>query len=164
MSWLLRLYPTTWQQRYRHEMEAHLADEPRTLRRDLDLLAGAVDAHLNPDFTPEPTLDHGDSDMTSFFRCCSSDMTITDGFKSAATIIGVTFVLTAIGVALDKTLGNHIAIQALMLSSWMIAMAIASPFSYLKPYSKTAQYVMVSAAIPASYFFFLATLYVGSVF
>ena len=162
MSWLLRLYPTGWQRRYRSEMEAYLADEPRTLRRDLDLIAGAVDAHLNPDVTPEPDMYNGDTKMSSFSHCSTSDISLTDGCKSAATILGVTFALTTLGVTLDKTLGDHVAIQALILSSWMIAMVVAAPFTYLKPYSKTAQYVMIGAAVPGFYIFFLVTLLIGS--
>ena len=128
MSWLLQLYPKPWQQRYRSEIKAYLADEPRTLRRDLDLIAGALDARLNPDFTPEPALNKGDTTMTSFFHCASRDITRTDGFKSATSILGVTFVLTAIGVTLEKTLGDHVAIQAPIFAPRSITQR--SPFQY----------------------------------
>jgi hypothetical protein len=48
MKWLLGVYPRAWQRRYRKEVEAHLLSEPRNLRTALDLIAGAIDAWLNP--------------------------------------------------------------------------------------------------------------------
>ncbi|HEY3334900.1 MAG TPA: hypothetical protein VGK16_06630 [Candidatus Limnocylindrales bacterium] len=48
----LRLYPGRWQRRYAHELDALLGDEPPGLRARLDLVAGAVDAHLHPWWVP----------------------------------------------------------------------------------------------------------------
>ncbi|MDA8206552.1 MAG: hypothetical protein M0Z36_10815 [Thermaerobacter sp.] len=47
MRWLLGLYPTAWRARYEEEMAALLADYPVTIGTVLDLLLGALDAHLN---------------------------------------------------------------------------------------------------------------------
>ena len=52
MEPLLRLYPTRWQRRYVTEMEALLADEPPGVRARLDLVRGALDAHLHPWWVP----------------------------------------------------------------------------------------------------------------
>ena len=49
---LLRLYPTRWQRRYAIEMDALLADDPPGPRARLDLVAGALDAHLHPWWVP----------------------------------------------------------------------------------------------------------------
>lgn len=45
---LLRLYPSAWRRRYGGEMEALLADRPPSLVDRLDLVRGALDAHLHP--------------------------------------------------------------------------------------------------------------------
>ena len=45
---LLALYPRAWRKRYGAELAAFLADDPPTFRDRLDLLRGAVDAHLHP--------------------------------------------------------------------------------------------------------------------
>jgi hypothetical protein len=48
MTRLLRLYPAAWRQRYEAEMLDLLAQRPRTGRDLVDLVRGAVDAHLHP--------------------------------------------------------------------------------------------------------------------
>jgi hypothetical protein len=52
MEPLLRLYPARWQRRYATEMDALLADDPPGLRARLDLVRGALDAHLHPWWVP----------------------------------------------------------------------------------------------------------------
>ena len=49
MRWLLRLYPRGWRRRYGAELRTVLEAEPPTLRGVLDVLLGALDAHLHPD-------------------------------------------------------------------------------------------------------------------
>lgn len=48
MSRLIRLYPKAWRDRYGDEMGDLLAARPATTRDRIDLLRGAVDAHLHP--------------------------------------------------------------------------------------------------------------------
>lgn len=48
MSGLLRLYPRPWRDRYGEEFEALLADRPPTLGHRVDIVRGALDAHLHP--------------------------------------------------------------------------------------------------------------------
>lgn len=50
---LLALYPSGWRARYEPEVAWILAQEPLTLRGRLDLVRGAIDAHLHPD-EPSP--------------------------------------------------------------------------------------------------------------
>ena len=48
MTWLLRLYPRAWQRRYGAEFEELVASQPGSLQLAVDLLGGAVDAHVKP--------------------------------------------------------------------------------------------------------------------
>lgn len=48
MSRLIALYPAAWRARYEEEFEDVIALRPRTTRERLDILRGAVDAHLHP--------------------------------------------------------------------------------------------------------------------
>ena len=48
MSGLLRLYPRPWRDRYGEEFEELLAQRPPSVRHRLDIVRGALDAHLNP--------------------------------------------------------------------------------------------------------------------
>lgn len=51
MKLLLRLYPSAWRQRYEDEFLAVLEETPTTWRDYSDILWGAVDAHLHPEWT-----------------------------------------------------------------------------------------------------------------
>jgi hypothetical protein len=46
---LIALYPSAWQRRYGDELAAHLEASGLGLRDRLDLVRGALDAHLHPD-------------------------------------------------------------------------------------------------------------------
>lgn len=116
MSWLLKLYPPAWQRRYRRELEVHLRSEPARLRTAVDLTAGAIDAWRNPDSIPAPTI-APETNMITASRCGSADISITDAGHSAAWTIGVTLFLTVLATALNKTVGPHIAIDALLHSA-----------------------------------------------
>ncbi len=48
MRWLLRLYPAAWRERYEEEFCALLDECPSNLSVIVDLLLGALDAHLSP--------------------------------------------------------------------------------------------------------------------
>lgn len=52
MSRLLRLYPVAWRDRYGEEMADLLAEHPPTAREMLDLVRGALDAHLHRSMVP----------------------------------------------------------------------------------------------------------------
>ena len=47
MSWLLRLYPAQWRERYGEEFGAVLASQRASPALVLDVLGGAIDAHLH---------------------------------------------------------------------------------------------------------------------
>lgn len=53
---LLSLYPEAWRERYGEEMSALLDDAPPSLTASLDLLCGALTAHLRPLVTPAPSV------------------------------------------------------------------------------------------------------------
>lgn len=48
MTYLLRLYPQAWRERYGDELFALLEEHPATLTDHLDLIRGALDARLHP--------------------------------------------------------------------------------------------------------------------
>jgi hypothetical protein len=51
VRWLVRLYPRDWRRRYGREMEAQLRLWRPGPREAFDLLAGAVDAHVHPQWS-----------------------------------------------------------------------------------------------------------------
>ena len=58
MRWLVRLYPQRWRNRYGQELEAMLEQSRPSLRIVVDLVAGALDAHLHSQLTSEGVVMH----------------------------------------------------------------------------------------------------------
>ena len=54
MSRLVALYPRAWRARYEGEFLALLAERRQGPRDSFDIVRGAVDAHLHPDWPPAP--------------------------------------------------------------------------------------------------------------
>ena len=48
MTWLIRLYPPAWRRRYGRELAELIATQPASFGTAVDLVAGAIDAWLNP--------------------------------------------------------------------------------------------------------------------
>jgi len=65
MSRLLQLYPRAWRQRYGEELQSLIAARPPNARDRLDLVLGAIDAHLHPELvTSEQTAARPMRDLT----------------------------------------------------------------------------------------------------
>ncbi|MGH2517241.1 MAG: hypothetical protein ACRDHP_16450, partial [Ktedonobacterales bacterium] len=82
MHWLLSLYPPAWRSRYGDELAALLEATRLSPFVFLDVLLGALDAHLHPDILPERVLS-----MTKRIR--SAEIAIFSGFV----IFGVGFLV-----------------------------------------------------------------------
>ena len=48
MTWLLKLYPPGWRRRYGDEFTQLIAAQSFSLATTIDVLAGAIDAWINP--------------------------------------------------------------------------------------------------------------------
>jgi hypothetical protein len=158
MKWLLRLYPPAWQRRYRREVESYLDAESRKIRTALDLIAGAIDAWLNPNWIPERKEQGSERTMITASRCGPVEISRAEAIRSGIWMLGVTFVLTATYVVLSKSLGPHITVEALLYSAFFIAFMVSSRYTYLKPYSRIARNVIVGLSVPGWYLFFLGAL------
>ena len=104
---LLRLYPRDWRDRYGGEMAAMLGDEPLTLRAATDLLAGAIDARVNSEWTRASTPGlskvetKGATMPTRLLRCTSVGVTRAEEWRSAVWMVGGSLVLVLISTALQ---------------------------------------------------------------
>jgi len=157
VKWLLFVYPPAWRRRYQREVARHLEVEPPSFRTALDLVAGAVDAWLNPGWIPDVATPDEERDMIRAARCGSADISKPEALRSAAWMLVITFILTAIGVLLDKTYGDHVMSEALIYSSFFIGFTWSSRNTYLKPYSPRARNVILAVSTVGWYGFFLAT-------
>lgn len=162
MKWLLKLYPPAWQRRYRNEVESYLEAESPKLRTMLDLIAGAIDAWLNPDWIPEAKGQGSNSMMITASRCGCIEISKAEAVRSGISMIGLCFFLTAVYVALSKFVGPHIMLEALIYSAFFIAFTVSSKYTYLKPYSRVARNVIIGLSVPGWYLFFLGMLAIAA--
>lgn len=162
MKWLLVLYPPAWRRRYRSEMEAHLEGEPKTLRTAVDLVAGAIDAWLNPEMFSNGPEQGEEKDMYATIRGELCAPTRAEARRSTAWMLGTSLFLTTIAVVLDKTLGDHIMIDALLFSAFFIALTVSAERLYLRPYSRTARGVLIGLSAVGWYAFFLLVFFIAS--
>jgi len=156
MKFLLKLYPRGWRERYASEVADYLDQaNPPPLRTALDLIAGAIDARLNPEYMPNPAAE-GDSNMlASICRCDTTDISVRDAIKSAGLMIGISLVVAVTGVTLDTLYGDHSLINALLYSGFFIALTISSRFTYLRACSPIVQNTLAVLSIPFWYGFFV---------
>lgn len=143
-SALIHLYPRAWQQRYGREMREMLAAQKPTVRMFADLVAGAVDARLNPQWTPADRAGttQGAEHMVKAFRCAPEGVSASDQWRSAAWLVGGSLVLTLIGLALKVQMGSNSFSEGLLYSAFPASLMLSSECTYLKRYSTAARSVM----------------------
>lgn len=138
---LIRLYPRDWRRRYGAEMEEMVAAQRMTLRTATDLLAGAIDARINPQWTKAtaPAAPRGANMTTRVFRCAPAGVSRHDQWRSAAWLAGGSAVLTIISLALQLALGSNRFSDALLYGAFPAALMLSNECTYFKPYSRAAR-------------------------
>lgn len=140
-STLLRLYPRGWRDRYGGEMAALLGDQPLTLRAVTDLLAGAIDARLNSQWTRvnAPAEAKGATMSTRTWRCTSVGVTRADEWRSAAWMVGGSLVLVVISTALQALWRENAFSESLLYSAFPASLMLSNECLYFKRYSPAAR-------------------------
>lgn len=113
MTWLLALYPPRWRRRYGDELRALLGSQPFSLHAVIDLIAGAIDAWLEPQKIPMQP-EAGQEGVTMIgtmmkLGCTESGGRVTreDAWKSVAVMLGGTLLLTALWMLLPIRTGDR---------------------------------------------------------
>ena len=140
-STLLRLYPRDWRHRYGGEMAAMLGDQPLTLRAATDLLAGAIDARLNSQWTraSTPADTKGATMSTRMLRCTPVGVTRAEEWRSAAWMVGGSLVLTLISIALQAMWRENSLSESLLYAAFPASLMLSNECLYFKPYSRAAR-------------------------
>jgi hypothetical protein len=100
--WLVRLYPAAWRERYGAELEELIDRQPASPPVVLDLLLGALDAHVHPELGPTAATPDG---VLWIFAC---HPTRGVWFASAATLVAM------VGLAwLRRTFGFNFVLDLL---------------------------------------------------
>ena len=165
-SMLIRLYPRAWRQRYGDEMRELLASRKPSLRTFTDLVAGAIDARLNPQLLPAASAAtaEGGSTMVKAFRCAPAGVTVRDQWHSAAWMVGGSFFLTAFGILLKMKIGPNALSDGLVYAAFPASLMLSSNGTYLKCYSQSARRVIsIGGAAAVILIFWIAAIIAGRI-
>ena len=145
MNWLLRLYPREWRRHYGAEIEEVIASQPKSLQLVVDLLGGAVDAHLKPQAFARrlegPAADQrGGSDMVTRLKGCGApaSMSRKDAFLGAGLTLGAALVVAAIMV-----IGRSSVTETIGLVMFPGVLVVGTQSMYLRGHSRLAKAVLI---------------------
>jgi hypothetical protein len=141
-SVLIRLYPRAWRRRYGREMRELLAHRQTSLRTVADLIAGAIDARLNPQSATVAPITEGDHSMSNVFGCNPLGVSRQDQWRSSAWMIGGTIGLALTSILLQWQMGKNAFSESLIYAAFPASLMLSSECTYLKRYSGQARTVM----------------------
>ena len=149
MTWLLALYPPRWRRRYGDELRALLASQRFSLHAAVDLMAGAIDAWLEPQKIPMQS-DERPEGVTMIgtmkqFGCAGSGVRVTrqDQWKSAAVMLGGTLLLTALWAALRLVLAEPAYVDAFSAMTFLVPYLFSTHYTSLKGRSLRTQSIFI---------------------
>ena len=159
MSWMLRLYPRGWRQRYGDEVAMLIAADRPSFRLFLDLLAGALDARLNPQWIPTASTTKGNDAMSSIRRLCArSGFSKEEQLRSAVWMLGASLGFVLIGQVLQR-LGQPLLSQAILYAAFPVAVILSSWGTYLRDYSQPVRWILLIGASVGMFLFMLGVTY-----
>lgn len=144
------LYPRAWRQRYGAEMKEMLTAQRLTLRTALDLVAGAIDARLNPQLLlpAQSRRLNGGTTMLTRFHCAPEGVSVRDQWRSAGWMVGGSIALTMLSIGLLGLVGPNSFSEGLLYSAFPASLMFSSECTYLRRYSGAARAVIsVSGAM-----------------
>lgn len=155
MTWLLKLYPPRWRQRYGREFHDLIAPQRFSVVTVLDIIGGAIDAWTRPQsHLAAQTAAHPEGDTTMLarmmrLRCAGhgETPTIVDSLKGAGVIIGGTLVCVFIANWMSRHGFNSVYPDTLLSSGWLLAFVLAMPYTTLKGWPRVTQAIFIGMVL-----------------
>jgi hypothetical protein len=150
VTWLIKLYPPAWRRRYGRELAELVAAQPASFGTAIDLVAGAVDAWLNPQSsTAAMAADvKGAGAMVPKMlklRCAGygPNVTTADARTAAAVTIGGTLALVLSLTWAIAHYGKNPYFDSLLALSWLVPFAFSQRYTSLKGRPARVQAVLI---------------------
>ena len=161
MTWLLRLYPARWRERYGEEFRAVLADQRPSLGLFFDVLGGAVDAHLNPQILrSQEEQKKGDDTMTlAMLQLCAAGGTkLSPGDRRVASRVTIfsALAIAALSLVLTKIYRGAAPVQALIYATAPALSMVYAQTAYMRRMSWRVQAFVLAGGLSGMYLFMLA--------
>jgi hypothetical protein len=155
MTWLLALYPPRWRRRYGDELRALIGSQPFTLHAVIDLIAGAIDAWLEPQkipLQPETRPEGGVTMIGTMMKlgCAGSGGRVApeDMRKSLAINLGGTLLLTAIWMTMHiRRIGDRTYVDTFSAMAYLVPYLISLRYTSLKGRSLRTQSIFIGGMI-----------------
>jgi hypothetical protein len=153
MTWLLALYPPRWRRRYGDELRTLLGSQRFSLHAVIDLIAGAIDAWLEPqNISIQPDAQQGEVTMIGTMMklgCTGSRDRVTrqDAWKSLAVNLGGTLLLTALWVTMHIRLGDRTYVDAFSAMAFLVPYLFSLRYTSLKGRSRRTQSIFIGGMI-----------------
>jgi hypothetical protein len=149
---LLRLYPRAWRDRYGDEFLALLGDRPVRLPQIIDIVSGAIDAHVSSDIRAMASRGHvthiqgGTAVMEALKQSCIHDkpaiLSKRDAWIGASVMVAGSIVLSALGIWFNRA-GFETFGEAVKAAAFPVSVLLSMPFTFVKGRSWKAQCVLV---------------------
>lgn len=153
MTWLLRLYPPRWRRRYGAELADLVAAQPPSLSGAIDLIAGAIDAWIHPQFVPPAPDSKGDVSVIAQLmqlKCAGYGPGVSHSDRAMHTTINLagTFTLAVVWLAMvwfwkHHQIGGKTYLMALAPMTYLVPFLIGLRYTSLKGRSLGSQAILI---------------------
>jgi hypothetical protein len=169
MNWLLHLYPARWRERYGEEFGAVLASQRASLGLALDVLGGAIDAHLYPqihDSNSKPIAQEDTMTLLMLQRCSAGGPKLSPRDQRIASFFMIlsALVMAVLYIALTKIYHSAPALQAVGYASFPALCLVYGEVAYLRKRPWLTQVFILVGGLSGMYLFMLAVCIMGSRF
>ena len=166
MSWLLRLYPARWRERYGEEFGAVLASQRASVGLVLDVLGGAIDAHLYPQIqhsNSKPIKEEDTMTLLMLQRCSAGGPRLSSRDQRIASLVMIFsgLVMASLYIGLTKIYHSAPAVQALFYASVPALALIYGETAYLRKRPWLTQVFILGGGLSGLYLFMLAVCAIG---
>jgi hypothetical protein len=166
MKWLIQLYPAGWRNRYGEEFAAVLANQRASLGLMMDVVAGAVDARLNPQIDySQPKRNEGDTMTNEMMKRCAvggPKLSARDQKVASMFMVGSGLVMALAYIVLTKIYRSVPAVEALGYASFPAMCLIYTQTAYLRKRPVLTQIVVAAAGVAAMYLFMFGACVIAS--
>lgn len=161
MTWLLWLYPARWRKRYGEEFRAVLSDQRASLGLFFDVLAGAVDAHLNPQILHSATEQNGGENtmtLAMLQRCAAGGVKLSPEDRRVASRVTIWsgLAMAVLCIALTKLYREAAPVQALLYAAAPALSMVYAQTAYLRRRYWGVQAFILAGGVSGMYLFMLA--------
>lgn len=167
MKWLLQLYPARWRERYGEEFGAVLASQRASVGMVLDVLGGAIDAHLYPQIqssNSKPIKEEDTMTLLMLQRCSAGGPKLSPRDQRIASLFMIlsALVMAVLYIALTKIYHSAPAVQAVGYASFPALCLVYGEAAYLRKRPWLTQVFILVAGLSGMYLFMLAVSVIGS--